>query len=525
MRQRVAIVVALVVTVVLGPAAIAQQKAEQLGTVSFPISCNEAAQREFTRGLALYHSFFFAAAAKSFTTVTTLDPSCAMGHWGIAMGHWYPLWAPPTEGALKAGTAAVERAKAIGGKTPRERDYIAAIEQFYRDADKVPHPARALAYEWAMEPLVQRHPDDTEAAILYALALQAAASPTDKTYARQLKSAQILEKLFVEQPKHPGVAHFLIHAYDYPALAQRGLPAARRYGQIAPSVPHALHMPSHTYTQLGLWEDSIRSNRAAEAAARDLGDAAPQFHSLDYQVYAHLQLAQDADAKRATDRLRQVQNARPGMNQMHYGVSAGPARWIIERKQWSEAAALEVLPGPFAYTQALTHFARALGQARSGDVAGARKDVERLEALREAQAKQVPYWATQIEIQRRAATAWIALAEKKTGEAVTLMRSAADLEGTTDKNPVTPGAIVPARELLGDMLLETGDAAQALREFEASLKNEPNRFNGLWGAARAAERSGDRAKAKEYYTKLVTLAASADTERPALREAKAFLAK
>lgn len=525
MRQRVAIAAALVVTVVLGPAAMAQEKAEQLGTVSFPIACSEAAQREFTRGLALYHSFFFAAAVKSFTTVTALDPSCAMGHWGIAMGHWYPLWAPPTEAALKAGTAAVERAKAIGGKTPRERDYIAAIEHFYRDADKLPHPARALAYERAMEPLVQRHPDDAEAAILHALALLASANPTDKTYARQLKSARILEKLFVEQPRHPGVAHYLIHAYDYPALAQRGLPAARRYGQIAPSVPHALHMPSHTYTQLGLWEDSIRSNRASEAAARDLGDAAPQFHSLDYQVYAHLQLAQDAAAKRAIDRLRQVQNARPAMNQMHYGVSAGPARWVVERKQWAEAAALEVLPGPFAYTQALTHFARALGQARSGDVAGARKDVERLEALRETQAKQVAYWATQIEIQRRAATAWIALAEKKTGEAVTLMRSAADLEGTTDKNPVTPGAIVPARELLGEMLLETGDAAQALREFEASLTNEPNRLNGLWGAARAAERSGDRAKAKDYYTKLITLAAGADTERPALREAKAFLAK
>lgn len=523
MSHRIALAVTLVALLV-APAAPAQEKTEKLGTVSFPVACAAPAQQEFTRGLALYHSFFFTAAVKSFTTVTTLDPACAMGHWGVAMGHWYPLWYPPTEAMLKAGAAAVERAKAVGGKTPRERDYIAAIEQFYRDADKLPHQTRAAAYERAMAQVYQRHPDDREAAILYALALQAAANPADKTYARQLRSAQILEKLFAEQPNHPGVAHYLIHAYDYPALAQRGLPAARRYGEIAPSVPHALHMPSHTYTQLGLWEDSIKSNRAAEAAARDLGDAAPQFHAIDYQVYAHLQLVQDAEAKRAIERARQIQGTHAAQNQMHYAVAAGAARWVVERKQWAEAKTLEVLPGPFPYTQALTHFARALGAARSGDVATARKDLERLEALRDAQAK-VPYWATQIEIQRRAGAAWVALAENKTDEALGLMRSAADLEGTTDKNPVTPGAIVPARELLGEMLLETGDPAQALREFEASLGKEPNRFNGFSGAARAAELAGDQAKAKAYYAKLVTLAARADTERPELRQAKAFLAR
>lgn len=519
MRHRIALALGLVTILFYAPA-FAQ---DRLGTVNFQVSCTSAAQQEFTRGLALYHSFYFIASVKAFTGAATADPGCGMAHWGIAMAHWYPLWAPPTDAALKAGTTAVDTAKAIGGKTQRERDYIAAIEQFYRGADTLDHPTRAAAYERAMEQVYRTYPQDKEAAILYALALQAAANPADKTYAKQLKSAEILEKLFVEQPNHPGVAHYLIHTYDVPALAQRALPAARRYGQIAPSVPHALHMPSHTYTLLGLWEDSVKSNRASEATARDLGDAAPQFHVIDYQVYAHLQLAQDLEAKRAIERLRQIQGTHAALNQMHYAVSAGPARWVVERKQWSEASGLQVLEGPFPYTQALTHFARALGAARSGNVAGARKDVERLEALRDQ--TKIPYWATQIEVQRRAASAWLTLAEKKNDEALKLMRSATDLEASTDKNPITPGAIVPTRELLGEMLLQMGDGAQALNEFETSLKNEPNRFNGIAGAARAAELSGDRDKARAYYAKLVELTERADTDRPEIREAKAFLTK
>ncbi len=499
---------------------------ERLGTVHFLVSCSPTAQQEFNRGVALLHSFFYAAAVRSFTSVTTIDPGCAMGHWGVAMTHWYPLWYPPNEAALKAGTAAVDRAKAIGGKTQCERDYIAAIEQFYRDADKLTHTARALAYERAMEQVSQRYPDDREAAIFYALALQAAANPTDKTYAKQLKSAEILEKEFAEQPNHPGVAHYLIHAYDYPSLAHRALPAARRYSQIAPSVPHALHMPSHTFTLLGLWEESIRSNRTSEAATMALGrEEQGPFHSLDYQVYAYLQLAQDAEAARAIERLRQLPNLNRTASQPHYALAAAPARYAVERKRWLDAALLEVLPSPFAYTEALTHFARALGASRSGDVARAKSDIQRLEALRDAMQARVPYWATQIEVQRRAAGAWVALAEKRTDDALKLMRSAADLEGTTDKNPVTPGAIVPARELLGDMLLQVGESAQALREFEASLKNEPNRFNGLAGAARAAALSGDRDKARAYYAKLLALTERGDTERSEVREAKAFLMK
>ena len=519
MTRIVALLIALGI-LLPAPAARAEDK---LGTVTFAVSCTAPAQQEFTRGLALYHSFFFLASVKAFTAATAADPDCAMAQWGIAMAHWYPLWYPPTEAALKAGTAAVDAAKRLGGKTARERDYIAAIDQFYRGADTLDHATRAGAYERAMESVARAYPADREAAILYALALQGAANPADKTYAKQLKSAAILEPLFAAQPNHPGVAHYLIHAYDVPALAARALPAARRYAQIAPSVPHALHMPSHTYTLLGLWEDSINSNRAAEAAARDLGDAAPQFHSIDYQVYAHLQLAQDGEARRAIERLAHIKGANAALNQLHYAVSAGPARWVVERKQWAEAAALEPLAGPFPYTQAITHFARALGAARLGDVTAARRDLDRIEALRDQM--KVPYWATQIDIQRRAAAGWIALAEKRTDEAVRLMRSAADLEGSTDKNPVTPGAIVPARELLGDLLLEVSEPAQALREFEASLKNEPNRYHGLAGAARAAARSGDADKAREYYRRLVSLTERADVERPEMREAKAFLSK
>ena len=518
MRHRIVLALCLVAVVLACAPASAQDK---LGTVNFPVSCTPAAQQEFTRGLALYHSFFFTASVKAFTGAAAADPTCAMAQWGIAMAHWYPLWYPPTDAALKAGTTAVDTAKAIGGKTQRERDYIAAIDHFYRGADKLDQPTRAAAYERAMEQVYRTYPQDKEAAILYALALQAAANPADKTYAKQLRSAEILEKLFVEQPNHPGVAHYLIHTYDVPALAQRALPAARRYGQIAPSVPHALHMPSHTYTLLGLWEESVQSNRAAEAAAMTLGESA--HHHLDYQIYAYLQLAQDAEAERAIERLRRLTNRNPTANQPHYALAAGPARHALEGKRWFDAAGLEVLPSPFPYTQALTHFARALGAARSGDVAGARKDVERLEALRDQ--TKIPYWATQIEVQRRAAAAWIRLAEKKNDEALKLMRSATDLEASTDKNPVTPGAIVPTRELLGEMLLQTGDGPQALKEFETSLKNEPNRFNGIAGAARAAELSGNRDQARAYYAKLVALTERADTDRPEVREAKAFLMK
>ena len=524
--RRATFAFAIVFGITLGSEALAGDPLGKVGKVHFPISCSPAAQKDFDHAVALLHSFFYPAAMKQFAVVAETDPACAMAYWGTAMALWHELWDPPDNVGLKKGAAAVEKAKSLSAKTPRERAYVAAIERFYRDADKLDHQTRAVAYEKAMADVARTYADDREAALFHALALQATANPTDKTYGNQLKSAEILERIFAEQPDHPGPAHYLIHAYDYPALAQRGLAAARRYDKIAPSVPHALHMPSHTYTQLGLWAESIKSNRASEAAAKELGDAGPQVHSIDYQIYAYLQLAQDGEAKRAMQRLGEIKNPDPGRNQAHYSVAAAAARYAVERKRWAEAAALEPRSSPFPYTESNTQFARALGKVRTGDLAGARKDIQRLSAIQGTLLEQkIPYWATAVEVQRRAASAWLTLAEGQPDEALRLMRSAADLESTIDKNPVTPAWLIPARELLGELLLELKQPAQALREFETSLKNEPNRFNGLYGAARAAELAGDRDRARLLYAKLLALADHGDRNRPEILQAKAFVGK
>jgi tetratricopeptide (TPR) repeat protein len=510
---------------------------EQLGHVHFPISCSAAAQQQFDRAVALLHSFWYEEAVKAFTEVTQTDAHCAMGYWGIAMSLWYPLWYPPSPAALQQGAAAVARAQALQAPTERERAYITAIAAFYTDADKLDHRTRAVAYEKAMEQVHRRYPEDREAAIFYALALDTTAVPTDKTYANVLKAAEILEPIFAEQPNHPGVAHYLIHSYDYPPLAPRALPAARNYAKIAPSAPHALHMPSHIFTRLGLWQESIHSNAAAAAAskayARKVGAAGAwpeQLHAMDYLAYAYLQGAQDREAKRVLDELLEIHKAEPESLPAAYAFAAIPARYALERRRWADAAALTLHPSSFPWdrfrgVEAMTVFTRALGAARSGDVTQASKEVATLQALHSAltEAHQ-GYWADQVEIQRRAAAAWVAHALGKQEEAVTLMRAAADLESATDKLPVTPGPIVPARELLGELLLDVQQPAQALTEFEASLRTDPNRFNGLYGAAHAAELAGDRAKARTYYGNLVALCAQADTERPELMAAKAFLA-
>jgi hypothetical protein len=505
------------------PAAPTQEK---LGRVHFPVACTPAGQQGFDRAVALLHSFWYKAAVKAFTAVTEADPGCAMGYWGIAMSHWYPLWAPPTPAALQRGWAAVEKAKAIGGKTDRERGYIAAIEAFYKDADRLDHRTRALAYEAAMERMYQRYPDDREAAVFYALALNATTLPTDKTYAKPLKAGEILEKIFAEQPDHPGVAHYLIHSYDYPPLGQRGLHPARRYAKIAPSAPHALHMPSHIFIRLGLWQENIDSNADSAAAAKADGDLNGQLHALDYMAYGYLQLAQERKARGVVDVAGALVTGEGETFATAYAQAAIPARAAVEYRRWSEAASLAVRPTRFRYPEGLSLFARAIGAARSGNVAAARAEVEKLQALREGlvQAKQA-YWADQVEVQRRAAAGWLARAEGKNEEAVALLRSAADLEDSTEKHPVTPGPILPAREQLGDLLLELGHARAALEAYEASLRREPNRFNGMYGAARAAELSGEAAQAKSLYASLVALGANADGERPELQQAKAFLAK
>ena len=529
--------VALMVLLLAGAPVASAHNGEKLGTVHFPVSCAPAVQADFERAVALLHSFWYEEAVKAFTALTTADPTCAMGYWGIAMSVYYPLWQPPSQTMLQKGAAAIEKGRALNA-TPREKDYIGAIEMYYRDNDKLDHRTRALAYEKAMEQVYRRYPDDREAAVFYALALNATAAPTDKTYANQLKAGAILDKIFADQPDHPGVAHYIIHSYDYPPLASRGLVAARGYAKTAPSVPHAQHMPSHIFTRLGLWQESIDSNRASASAGKayyaKLGKDTvwdQTLHALDYVVYAYLQTGQDKQARAVLEELGSMQKSEPENFVAAYAYAAIPARIALEQHRWSEAASLSPASKPFpmdrfAWAEGITTFARAIGAARSGDATKARAEVQKLDGYRTAlvAAKQT-YWAEQVNIQQQAAAAWVARAEGKNDEALKLMRAAADLEDSTEKHPVTPAPVVPTRELLGEMLLDLNRPAQALVEFEASATREPNRFNGLFGAARAAELSGDRAKAKSLYARLVTMCDRADGERPELRQAKAALAK
>jgi tetratricopeptide (TPR) repeat protein len=500
---------------------------EQLGQVHFPVACRADVQQEFDQAVALLHSFAFDPSAKAFVAVSQKDPSCGMSHWGVAMTRLgNPFNWPPGPQAIQEGGAAVEKAKAAGGKTPREQAYIAAIEVFYKDAETIDHRTRALAYERAMEQLSRTYPDDREAVIFYALTLNATALPTDKTYANQLKAAEMLEQVVGEQPNHPGVAHYLIHSYDYPLIAQRGLAAARRYASIAPAAPHALHMPSHMFTRLGFWLESIDSNRASAASTKNHRE---KVHAMDYLAYAYLQLAQDQEAKRVLDNM----NALEKINVEHfvsaYALAAIPSRYALERRQWAEAAALTLPRSDFPWdrfpqSEAVLVFTRALGAARSGDVEAARQDLARLQELRDAlAAAKLGYWQEQVDIQHQVVTAWVTLVQGQRNEAVQLMRAAADRENTTEKATVTPGPIIPARELLGEMFLAVNEPQQALQAFEVSMQIEPNRFWSLYGAAQAATQAGDPAKARTYYTQLLALAERADGERPALAATRAFL--
>jgi hypothetical protein len=538
MKGAVALSVVTLVTGLWAGGALAHDDtAGSLGQVRFPTSCAAPAQRIFERGVALLHSFWYEEALKTFTSATTTDPGCAMGYWGIAMSVYYPLWQPPSEAMLARGRTALDKAATLTA-TPREKDYVAALATFYRDADKLDHRTRAVAYEKAMEQLAGRYPEDREASVFYALALDATALPTDKTYANQLKAAVILEKVFAEQPNHPGVAHYIIHSYDAAPLATRSLTAARSYSKIAPAVPHALHMPSHIFTRLGLWQESIDSNLASADAgkayvAKQGGSHAwdQTLHAQDYLAYGYLQTGRDVAARRVVEEVAEYRKAEPESLAAAYALVAVPARYALERRSWTEAAALTMPSATFPWTrypwaEAIIAYTHSLGAARTGNVAAAEKDVERLAALRDAltQAKNT-YWADQVEVQRRAAAAFVARAQGNTNEALTLLRSAADLEGTMDKHPVTPAAVVPTRELLGDLLLDLNRPADALKEFESTLVAEPNRFRSLYGAARAAEGAGNAVRARTFYTNLVSLCGNADTERPELREAKAFLAR
>jgi hypothetical protein len=512
----------------------------EIGRVSFAISCSPTARRRFNRAVAWLHSFEYDRAEKEFAGVTETDAGCAMAYWGLAMSYYHPLWAPPGPADLKKGAAAAEKARSMTGNTRRERDYIAAIAVFYRNCDTLDYGARALAYEQAMQRIYRRYPADKEAAVFYALSLNATALatvPSDKTYAKQKKAAVILNAVLRAQPRHPGVAHYLIHSYDYPQLASLALPAARSYAGIAPDSAHALHMPSHIFTRLGLWQESIKSNLASEASAkrhsaqaRMTGAWDEQLHAMDYLEYAYLQGCQDEKAAQVLEELRGITKAEPVNFKVAYAFAAIPARYALERRDWPAAAHLELRPADFPWDSfrfgsAITYFGRAIGAARSGDASVARDSIDKLTAIQRALARANDNydWSTQVEIQRLAAAAWLAHAEGNAAEAVRLAHSAADLEDSTEKHPVTPGPVLPARELLGDLLLEAGQSAQALTEFETSLQNSPNRLLGLYGAARAAELSQNREKAVKYYRELKRLCIFSDTARPELQKAKAYL--
>jgi hypothetical protein len=493
----------------------------RLGAVHFETSCSPAVAKTFDRGVALLHSFWFSAAITTFDEVLAADPNCVMARWGIALSWWgNPFAGIRSADALKAGLAAVDAAKASGAGTEREKAYIAAVELLFRDASVKDQRSRTVAYEKAMEALSAKYADDVEARIFYALALGQTALPSDKTYANQLKAADILEREFASQPGHPGLAHYIIHSFDVPPLAPRALDAARRYAKIAPDAPHALHMPSHTFTRVGLWQESIDANLASAAAARKDNATAEELHALDYQAYAYLQCAQDAKAKTTVEAIPALfpKIATPGAGNAappaagYYAAAAIPARYALERNAWDEAASLEIRESPVAWADAVTYFARALGAARGGNPPSAKTAVEKLAALRDRlSAPNDAYWREQVEIERRAASAWVALAEGRTPEALTLMREAADMEDATEKAPVTPGPIKPARELLGEMLLELQKPADALVAFEATLVKEPNRFRAVYGAARAADAAGDKVKAKKYYAALLKIADHAST--------------
>ena len=515
-----------------GPAA-----AKAPGEVNFQISCGPAVQKTFKEAVWTLHSFWYLEALKGFTAVTEAEPGCAMGYWGIAMSHWYPLWFPPSPAALKAGAEAVEKAVAAGPKTESEKDYIAAIAAFYRDSDKLDHQTRAIAYEKAMEQVYLRYPEDREAAAFYGLALNASALPTDKTYANQRKAAEILNKVWAEQPNHPGVVHYLIHSDNSAQFAAAGLDAAICYSKIAPDVPHALHMPSHIFTRLGMWQQSIDSNRAAHAAAvayvrKTLGPESfdtETVHTLDYLEYAYLQTAQDRRAKEVVDELTSFrQSAAPNLPTA-YAVAAIPARYALERRDWQAAAALSepAIGFPlerFPWAEAMLSFARSLGAAQTGDIPGAQAEIAKLQSLENKllEAKD-SYWANQVEVQRLGAASILAHVQGNDKKAIELARAAADLDATMDKHPATPASVLPARELLADLLLELNEPGAALKEYDQALRNDPNRFRSILGRARAAKQLGDIAASRDAYQKLVALSTSAMSERPELSEAKAFL--
>ena len=515
----------------------------QIGKVTFDTSCNAAAVAHFQRGLAWLHSFEYQRAERGFADAAAADPACGIAYWGVAVSYYHPLWAAPTPNEYRKATAALAKAREVGARSQREKDYIAALGAFYDGGESIDHKTRVLAYEAALDTLRQRYPSDREAAVLHALSLIAAGTlDSDPDYARERKAGALLNQVLEQQPDHPGVSHYLIHSFDYPALADLALPAARRYAAIAPDSAHAQHMPSHIFTRIGLWEEAISSNRAAEAAAKAWAKASgmpgawdQQLHAMDYLAYAYLQTGRDAEAERVFDQLKAIGRTVPPSPTAAYAATAIPARVLLERRKWSEAAASELPPGimgleavaAYKWSEANLRFAKAVGAARSGNAAMAREQVAGLQKIEAAIAvRPGEYdWGKQVSIERQIAEGWLALAEGRKEEAARIMRAAADLDDATEKHPVTPGAVLPAREQLGELLIELGRPAEALAEYEASLKRAPKRLGGLYGAARSTKLAGDSAKAGRYFTELKDVTKGGDGTRAEVKEARAFEAE
>jgi tetratricopeptide (TPR) repeat protein len=510
---------------------------KQFGSVDFKISCPEKVQKDFNLAVALLHSFEYEEAEKVFAKIIGEEPECAMAYWGVAMCNYHALWTPPTQPELKKGSRAINIATSLEQKTERESAYINAIAMFYKDWDKVDHHTRSINFEKAMELIYKKYSDDKEAAIFYALALDAAADPTDKSYANQRKAGAILNAIYPDEPNHPGIVHYIIHTYDYPELAEMALPAARKYASIAPASAHAQHMPSHIFTRLGLWDECIQANLISTASAKCYAENAgmkghwdEELHAMDYLVYAYLQKSAVDSAKEQCDYLKTINEVYPEDFKVAYAFAAIPSRYLLENKMWKDAAHLETHPldfpwQKFPWQEAIIHFTRLLGSVHIGNIDSAESELKKLQSIHDILATEKDmYKATQVQIQITASEAWILFKEGKNDKALELMNNAAAMEDATEKHPVTPGEVIPARELLGDMLMQMNHPAKALEAYQEDLKTHPNRFNGLYGAAVAAEKSGDMVKTRSYYQQLSNIS-STNSTKPELVAARLFIKK
>jgi tetratricopeptide (TPR) repeat protein len=509
---------------------------KEFGAVGFETSCDGDQKENFELGMGLLHSFEYDEAEKVFARIIDEEPGCAMAYWGVAMSNYHPLWAPPTPEEFAKGDKAIRIAQSIPGKTERETAYVDAMALFYKDWDKVPHVKRFADFEKAMEAIAARFPGDREASIFYALALTGGASPSDKTFSRQKKAVNILNALYSYEPNHPGIIHYIIHSYDSPELANLALDAARKYASIAPSSAHAQHMPSHIFTRLGLWEENIKSNTVAAASAKCYAESLglkgqwdEELHAIDYLVYSYLQRGDNANALAQWNYIKTIKQVDPTNFKVAYAFAAIPSRYVLENKLWQEAARQQLQPNwigweKYPWQKAIHHFTRLMGAAHTGEIDSAKAEARVLQALHdELERQKDAYKANQVMIQMKTGQAWIAFKEGKTAEALKLMNAAANMEDSTEKHPVTPGEVLPAREMLGDMLLLAGQPAKALAAYEAELAKHPNRFNAIYGAAVAAEKSGDMKKASAFYRQLVTIAIPEGSSRKELSEAKQFL--